>query len=106
MTFIKPSAIGTPSTERGRNLTGYDTRLPEPVYAPDLVASAILDAAQHRRRAITVGGAGKFQVLGATILPSLLDRIAVTMAGSPVDYDKRAGNVEGKLYAPQGVLSV
>lgn len=102
VTLIKPSAIGTPFTEHGRNKTGYQARLPAPVYAPELVANAILDAAQNQRRAITVGGGGKFQVLGAVLLPSLFDRIAVTMAGSLVDRDKPAKNVEGNLYEPQG----
>ncbi len=102
VTLIKPSAIGTPFPEHGRNMTGYQARLPDPIYAPNVVAKAILDAAQNRRRAITVGGGGKFQVLGAVLLPSLFDRIAVTMAGSLVDRDTPAKNVEGNLYEPQG----
>lgn len=102
VTLIKPSAIGTPFTEHGRNMTGYQAKLPSPVYAPELVANAILDAAQNRRRAITVGGGGKFQVLGAVMLPSLFDKIAVTMAGTLIDRDQPAKNVEGNLYEPQG----
>lgn len=102
VTLIKPSAIGTPFTEHGRNLTGYQARLPNPVYAPELVADAILDAAQHPRRAITVGGGGKFQVLGAVLLPSLFDKIAGTMVDSLVDRDKPVKKVEGNLYEPQG----
>lgn len=102
VTLIKPSAIGTPFTEHGRNMTGFQARLPRPIYAPELVANAILDAAQNRRRAITVGGGGKFQVLGAVLLPSLFDKIAVNMAGTLVDRDQPAKNVEGNLYAPQG----
>ncbi|MFV0624302.1 SDR family oxidoreductase [Sphingomonas sp. ac-8] len=102
VTLIKPSAIGTPFPEHARNRTGHQAQLPSPLYAPELVANAILDAAQNRRRAITVGGGGKFQVLGAVLLPSLFDRIAVTMAGALVDRDKPAKNVEGNLYEPQG----
>ncbi|MEZ0497113.1 SDR family oxidoreductase [Sphingomonas sp. IW22] len=102
VTLIKPSAIGTPFTEHGRNTTGYQARLPRPIYAPDVVAKAILDAAQHRRRAVTVGGGGKFQVLGAVMLPSLFDRIAVKMADALIDRNTPVEAVEGNLYQPQG----
>lgn len=102
VTLIKPSAIGTPFTEHGRNRTGFQARLPRPIYAPELVANAILDAAQNRRRAITVGGGGKFQVLGAVLLPSLFDKIAANMAGTLIDRDQPARDVEGNLYQPQG----
>lgn len=102
VTLIKPSAMGTPFPSHGRNLTGYAARLPDPIYDPNLVGRAILDAAQRPRRAITVGGGGKFQVLGATMLPSLYDRIASTMRDKLVDKDKPVGRVEGNLYSPQG----
>lgn len=102
VTLVKPSAIGTPFPEHGRNLTGHRASLPGPIYTPDLVATAILDSAQHPRRSITVGGAGKFQVLGATILPWLFDRLAVNMADKLVKPDQSVGRVDGNLYAPQG----
>ncbi|TKD51606.1 SDR family oxidoreductase [Sphingomonas baiyangensis] len=102
VTLIKPSAIGTPFPQHGRNLTGRRARLPSPLYTPDLVARAILDSAQRPRRSVTVGGAGKFQVLGATMLPWLFDRLAVAMADKLVEPDQRVGRVEGNLYAPQG----
>lgn len=102
ITLIKPSAIGTPFPKHGRNLTGFKARLPRPIYKPDLVAGAILDAAQRPRRAITVGGAGKFQVLGATLLPWLFDRVAATMSDTLVDREHPVGKIDGNLYAPQG----
>ncbi|MEN3746742.1 SDR family oxidoreductase [Sphingomonas sp. HF-S3] len=102
LTLIKPSAIGTPFPDHGRNHTGYRARLPDPVYSPDLVADAILDAAQHRRRAVTVGGVGKLQVLGATLFPSLFDRLATTMNAMLVDRTAPVPDTPGNLYAPQG----
>ncbi len=101
VTLIKPSAIGTPFPQHGRNLTGFRARLPRPMYAPELVAEAILDSSEHPRRAVTVGGAGKLQVLGATILPWLYDRVAGSMATKLADPDEPSGHVEGNLYAPQ-----
>ncbi|MBN9466017.1 SDR family oxidoreductase [Brevundimonas sp.] len=102
VTLIKPSAIGTPFPEHGRNVTGFEAKLPRPIYAPEVVADAILFAAQHRRRAITVGAAGRFQVFGATVFPGLFDRIASRMSDSLIDRDRPTGLVEGNLYAPQG----
>lgn len=102
VTLIKPSAIGTPFPQHGRNLTGFAARLPRPIYKPQLVADAILDAAQRPRRAVTVGGAGKLQVLGATLVPSLFDRIASSMTHSLIDRKRPVGPVEGNLHAPRG----
>ncbi|MBB5987374.1 SDR family oxidoreductase [Sphingobium lignivorans] len=102
ITLIKPSAIGTPFTEHGRNMTGYEARLPQPIYSPEIVAHAILDAAQHPRRAITVGAGGKLQVLGAVLFPSLFDRIATGMRDSLLYKDRPQPPVEGNLYEPQG----
>ena len=102
VTLIKPSAMATPFPRHGRNLTGYAARLPSPIYDPHLVGDAICDAVQHPHRSITVGGGGKFQVLGATILPLLFDRLAAGMKDKLIDRDQPVGKVDGNLYAPQG----
>lgn len=102
VTLIKPSAIGTPFPEHGRNLTGFKARLPRPMYSPEVVADAILDAACHPRRSVTVGGAGKLQVLGATIFPSVFDRLASLMRPTLIDRQKPVGLVAGSVYKPQG----
>lgn len=44
-----------------------------PIYEPRVVAEAILFAAQHPRRDIVVGGAGKFMTVMERISPPLLD---------------------------------
>jgi len=102
VTLIKPSAIGTPFTEHGRNITGYEARLPRPIYAPELVADAIIDAAQHRRRAVTVGAGGKLQVLGAVMFPSIFDRLATSMRDKLLYKDRPVPMEEGNLYKPHG----
>lgn len=75
VTLIKPAGIDTPIADHAANHLGGAALLPPPVYAPELVAEAILDAAQHRRRDVTVGGMGRLQVLGALHFPTLLDRL-------------------------------
>lgn len=102
VTLIKPGAVGTPFPEHGRNLTGYRARLPRPLYAPELVADAILDAAQNVRRAVTVGGAGKLQVLAAVAFPALFDRLAAFTRPTLIEKDHPVPMIEGNLYAPQG----
>lgn len=102
VTLIKPGAIGTPFPEHGRNLTGYEARLPRPMYAPEVVADAILAAAQTPRRDITVGGVAKLQVLAANLAPALFDQLASRMAPTIIDKTKPAPFAPGNLYEPQG----
>lgn len=100
VTLIKPSAIGTPFPQHGRNLTGFTARLPRPLYAPSVVAGAILRAAQRPHRTITVGGVGRAQVLFATTLPRLYDRLAPLTVPWLVDRSLPVGPVQGNLETP------
>jgi hypothetical protein len=48
--------------------------LPPPIYAPEIVAKAILYAAQHPKRDVFVGGASKAISSGAFAMPRVLDK--------------------------------
>ena len=78
VTLIKPSGIDTPIGQHaanhgdGKGMQG-EALVPPPVYAPELVADAILYAAEHVRRDITVGGVGRLQVLVGQHFPWLID---------------------------------
>ena len=74
--LIKPSGIDTPIAQHAANHVHGEALVPPPVYDPELVATAILDAAQNVQREITVGGAGRSQVLMGTHFPALLDRLS------------------------------
>lgn len=63
VTLIKPSGIDTPIGQHMRNHMPGEAQIPPVIYAPELVADAILNAAEHPRREITVGGFGRLQVL-------------------------------------------
>ncbi len=76
VTLIQPSGIDTPVAEHTSNHVGGKARIPPLVYDPLLVAEAILDAASRPTRGVTVGGAGKMQVLFAQHAPALFDRVA------------------------------
>jgi short-subunit dehydrogenase len=75
VTLIKPGAIDTMFEEHARSLTNAEPLNPPPVYAPELVARAILHAAEHPTRDLIVGGAGKLISLSERVAPRLTDRI-------------------------------
>ncbi|MBA3999470.1 SDR family oxidoreductase [Brevundimonas sp.] len=74
VTLIKPSGIGTPFPVHARNHMDSDPQVAPPVYAPEVVAGAILHAATHRVRDITVGASGRMMVGAAVLAPGLADR--------------------------------
>lgn len=74
ITLIKPSGIDTPVGKHAANHLNGEALVPPPVYDPEIVARAILDAAERPRRDVTVGGVGRMQVLVGAHFPRLLDR--------------------------------
>ena len=89
VTLVKPAGIDTPIGEHAANHQGGEALIPPPVYAPELVADTILDAAVHPRREITVGGAGRAQVLFAQHFPGLFEKLAPAMSKALTDPAKR-----------------
>ncbi|WP_312184417.1 SDR family oxidoreductase, partial [Massilia timonae] len=69
ITLVKPSGIDTMFAVHAKNYMEKEPKLPSPVYAPELVADAILYAAQHPKRDVFVGGAAKMNSSGARFLP-------------------------------------
>ncbi|MBW3655112.1 MAG: SDR family NAD(P)-dependent oxidoreductase, partial [Gemmatimonadetes bacterium] len=60
VTLIRPASIDTPYPEHAHNhMPDADPGVPPPVYAPAVVARAILDCARRPRREVLVGGAAK-----------------------------------------------
>lgn len=75
VTLIKPAAMHTPFPEHARNLTGHPITLPPVIYDPRLTAKAILFAAAHPRRTLSIGGTGVLATVLATHLPRPTDRL-------------------------------
>ena len=50
VTLVKPGAIDTPFPEHARNYMGTPSRLPQPLYTPEVVADAVLFACANPRR--------------------------------------------------------
>ncbi len=73
VTLIKPSTIDTPYFQHAKNYMAVEPKPPAPVYAPEVVANAILRAAEHPVRDITIGGGGRLITALGTALPRLTD---------------------------------
>lgn len=77
VTLIKPSSIDTPYRDHAKNFLGQQPTNPPPVYAAELVAGAILHAAEHPVRELVVGGAGRAFIVLGHVAPHLADRLSV-----------------------------
>jgi short-subunit dehydrogenase len=107
VTLVKPSSIDTPFKLHARNyLAGPVTNIP-PIYSADLVAEAILHAAERPTREITVGGAGGALAGFSQLLPRLAEPLmAWTVPVLLRDQDKNHpdGDTDA-LYEPGRDLS-
>jgi len=99
VTLIKPAGIDTPIGRHAANHEAHEALIPPPVYDPELVAGAILDAAQHPRREITVGGFGRLNVLIGVHFPAALDHLARFLIPALTDR-KRPPTRQNSLFAP------
>jgi NAD(P)-dependent dehydrogenase (short-subunit alcohol dehydrogenase family) len=74
VTLVKPGSIDTPLFDKARTLLGVEPQPVPPVYAPELVARAILQCAQHPTRDIVVSGMGKVLSVAGSVAPRMTDR--------------------------------
>jgi short-subunit dehydrogenase len=101
VTLIKPSGIDTPIAQHAANHVEGEALIPVPVYDPSIVATAILDAAEHPRRDVTVGGGGKLQTLLVEHFPAALDYLGRWFEPMLFDRDKPKTTTDN-LTGPQG----
>jgi short-subunit dehydrogenase len=99
VTLIKPSAIDTPYFQHAKNYMTVEPKPPAPVYAPELVANAIIRAAEHPVRDITIGGGGRLISAMGTALPRLTDLYMERSMFDAQRSDVPAEEGEGNLYA-------
>jgi NAD(P)-dependent dehydrogenase (short-subunit alcohol dehydrogenase family) len=74
ITLLKPGSIDTPLFAKAKTLIGVEPQPIPPVYTPDVVAHAILVAAENPMRDVIVGGMGKVVSLGEKLSPRLTDK--------------------------------
>jgi len=73
VTNIMPSGINTPLFNKARTKLGVKPMPVPPIYEPELVAEAILHAAEHPTRDLIVGGGGKAMAWGQRMSPGMMD---------------------------------
>ncbi len=80
VTEVMPSTINTPFFDKARTRLGVKPMGVPPFYQPELVADAILYAAEHPTPEITVGGAGKALAVSQAVAPRLTDAVLTLVA--------------------------
>ncbi len=79
VTEILPAAINTPIYQKGRNKMPFKMRPVPPIYHPQIVADAILYAAENPTREMIAGGAGLGVVYAERAAPRLADFFSETI---------------------------
>ncbi len=103
VTLVMPTYINTPLFVNARSRMGVKPKPVPPVYEPNVVAEAILFAAEHPQRDIVVGGSGKLLAVLQRISPSLLDRLML-LRGVMFEQQKTDQPDDGRdnLFEPSG----
>jgi NAD(P)-dependent dehydrogenase (short-subunit alcohol dehydrogenase family) len=103
VSLVKPGSIATPLFDKARTLLGVEPQPVPPVYAPELVARAILRCAQHPVRDIVVSGMGKVLSLAGTVAPRATDRYMERTTFQSQQSDRRLSPARrDNLYQPVG----
>jgi NAD(P)-dependent dehydrogenase (short-subunit alcohol dehydrogenase family) len=74
LTMVQLPAVDTPQFDWARNHLGERPQPVPPVYDPDTIAEAIVEAALRPRRETWIGAATAQAILGTMIAPGLMDR--------------------------------
>ncbi len=100
VTLIQPAAIDTPYPEHAKTYLGVEPTHMPPVYAPEVVARAILRSAEHSERNVLVGGGAKLLNTVERYAPRLGDRFkgATAFEGQHSDKPVREGDT---LFGPR-----
>jgi NAD(P)-dependent dehydrogenase (short-subunit alcohol dehydrogenase family) len=100
LTLIQPAAIDTPYPEHAKNHLGVEAKHMPPVYAPEVVARAILRCAEKPERNVHVGGSGKAFSAGEKFAPRLFDLMKEATGFAGQRTDTPAGDTD-TLYEPR-----
>lgn len=79
VTLVKPASIDTMLVIHAKNYMEVEPRLPPPIYAPHIVADALLHAAQHPMRDIYVGSRARLIEAAEHYMPRMLDKVMKRM---------------------------
>ena len=101
VTNVMPAAINTPFFDKARTKLGVKPKGFPPMYAPGVVADAIIHAAEKAPRDIVAGGAGKGLILGQRLSPRLMDALMLLGGfGSQQTDEPKPEDAPAALFAP------
>ena len=101
VTLLRPSGVSTPLAEHAAVFMKGAARLPPSTYAPSVVAEAIIDALQHDRGEMIVGGTGRLLVPLSHLFPKLRRALATWLAVRFEDRSRKPGHASN-LHRPLG----
>ena len=100
VTLVKPASVDTPFFDKAKTYLGVEPQPVPPVYAPEVVADVILEAAQHPIRELIAGGSA-VKVSAARFAPRLADKYMERWTFDSQKTDKPASpGRPNNLYAP------
>lgn len=107
VTLVKPAQINTPFTVNAKNYLPSEPQHVPAVYAPEVVASAILRSAVKPVRSVYVGGGGALVGLLGQFAPGLTDRLMekTVIPGTPTGRLPRRAKDQSGLDVPTEALT-
>jgi NAD(P)-dependent dehydrogenase (short-subunit alcohol dehydrogenase family) len=100
ITLIKPASIDTPFFDKAKSYLGVEPRPIPPVYAPEVVAEAILEAAQRPIRDLIPGGAAAALRVAEVLAPALTDGYMERKFFTKQKTQESIGDRPDNLHAP------
>ena len=101
VTNVMPAAINTPFFDKARTKLGVKPKGFPPMYAPGVVADALLYAAERAPRDIVAGGAAKGMILGQRLSPRLMDAMLLRGSfGSQMTDEPKPADAPDGLFEP------
>ncbi len=97
---VLPAVIDTPLFQHAANYTGRRPRTFPPVYPAKNVANAIVRSANHPKRDVYVGNAGRLLNMQMKFMPAAVERAAATMVDKGHLEDTPTPSTSGNLFEP------
>lgn len=101
ITLIEPTAVDTPYPEHAKNYMSREPKLPDPMIDPQLVAEAILHAAQEGGRNIRVGLMASLNISLSKLMPALAEKLSARLVDKQ-QHVRPPQNPQGTLYKAGG----
>jgi short-subunit dehydrogenase len=94
VTVVHLPAVNTPQSLRQRNKMPHQQQPVPPMFAPEVIAEAILWAAEHAPRELLVGAPTLKAIWGQKVVPGLLDHYLSVPPGTPSSWMNPTGSTD------------